>query len=515
MAEPRGRFPDLSEVRERLSPAELRFEHARRTLGLFAGPLALALLLAFPPAALAPEAARLAAVVLWVLVWWITEPVPIPVTALLGPALAVLLGVGSAKEMLSDFGNPVLFLFLGGFLIAEAMVVHGLHRRIAYGLLATRLVAGRPQRVLLCFCLLSAGLSMWISNTAATAVLYPIALGALATLRGPGEDDQTRGGSRAAGSLLLACAYGASIGGIGTPVGTPPNLIALGQIEELAGVRISFLRWMLLAVPVMLAMLLFALLYLRRILPRVTFDPRETAQRLTAEHAALGPLTRGERNVLLAFLAAVALWILPGLCAATLGSEAALVGRLEQVLPESVVALLAASLLFVLPVNWTERRFTLSWSDAARIDWGTLMLFGGGLSLGAAMFRTGLAESVGRGLTSATGASSVVSLTFAFGLLAIYAGELVSNTAAATMLVPLAIATAQSTGVDPIPPAIACTLGSSMGFMLPVATPPNALVYGSGLLSFTDMLRAGFWLDLAAALLVPAGALILCRWLGL
>jgi sodium-dependent dicarboxylate transporter 2/3/5 len=504
MQEPgvRGTAPD--EVRARLSTAEERFERARRTLGFFAGPAAFLVLLALPPAGLEAPAARLAAVMAWVIAWWITEPVPIPVTALLGPALAILLGVGGAKELLAEFGNPILFLFLGGFLIAEAMVVHDLHRRIAYGLLATRLVGGKPGRVLIAFCLLAAGLSMWISNSATTAVLYPIALGALATLGGPGTNVRD-----AAPSLLLACAYASSVGGIGTPVGSPPNLIAMAQLEELAGARISFVRWMGLTLPVMLAMLLATVLILRRRLPPSSAGAEASLRRLEAQRDALGPLKRGERNVLVAFGAAVALWILPGALAAALGPQSAWVERLEQILPESIVSVLAASLLFVLPVRWSERRFTLAWSDAARIDWGTLLLFGGGLSLGAAMFRTGLAEAVGHALTSATGASSAAGLAFVFGIFAIFFSEVVSNTAAATMLVPLAIAAAQSAGADPVPPAIACTLGSSLAFMLPVGTPPNALVYGSGLLRVTDMVRAGFLMDLAACVFVPVGALIL------
>jgi sodium-dependent dicarboxylate transporter 2/3/5 len=510
--EPDGaRAPEPAPIQELLSPAEQRFERWRRTLGLFAGPIAFALMLAFPPEALEPAAAKLAAVVVWVLVWWITEPVPIPVTALFGPTLAVLLGVGSAKEMFADFGNPILFLFLGGFLIAEAMVVHGLHRRIAYGLLASRLVAGRPVRVLIAFCLLSAGLSMWISNTAATAVLYPIALGALATLRGP-EGSLTPGRLHgAARSLLLACAYGASVGGLGTPIGTPPNLIAMGQIEELLGTRISFFTWMVLAVPLVVVMLLYAVVYLRARLPQVPVESGRTAGLIAAEQAALGRLKRGEANVLVAFALAVVLWLLPGLTALFLGSDAELALHLDRILPEGGVALLAASLLFVLPVHWGERRFTLAWSDAARIDWGTLMLFGGGLSLGAAMFRTGLSDAVGQALTSATGATSLVALTYVFGVFAIYFTEVTSNTATATMLVPLAIAAAQSAGVDPIPPAIACAAGCSMAFMLPVATPPNAVVYGSGQLRVTEMVRSGFWMNAAAAVLVPGGVLLMCR----
>jgi sodium-dependent dicarboxylate transporter 2/3/5 len=197
-----------------------------------------------------------------------------------------------------------------------------------------------------------------------------------------------------------------------------------------------------------------------------------------------------------------------------LGAESRLVERLQTTLPESVVALLAAGLLFILPTDWSERRFTLSWHEAVRIDWGTLLLFGGGLALGGAMFRTGLAEVLGRELVSFTGARTEVGLTVAFTVFAIYFTELTSNTATATMLAPLAIAAAQATGVSPVPIAVGCALGCSMAFMLPVATPPNAIVYGSGRVPMTAMARTGFWLNLAAAVVIPTGVLLMAHLLG-
>jgi len=223
----------------------------------------------------------------------------------------------------------------------------------------------------------------------------------------------------------------------------------------------------------------------------------------------LGPLSRGERNVLVAFLLAVLGWVGPGIVTAVLGAGHPVSTRLGELLPESVVALVAAVLLFALPTKWAERRFTLTWHDAGSIDWGTLLLFGGGLSLGGAMFSTGLASALGNALTGATGARSLVALTVLFSVFAIYFTEVTSNTATATMLVPLAIAAAQAAGVDPVPPAVGCALGCSMAFMLPVATPPNAIVYGSGQIPIMRMVRAGFWLNLTACVVIPTLALLL------
>jgi solute carrier family 13 (sodium-dependent dicarboxylate transporter), member 2/3/5 len=505
------------EPHQALSPAEQRFERLRRTTGLLAGPASFVLLWFLPLAGLSPAAHRLVAVLAWVVVWWMTEAIPIPATAVLGPALVVLLRVDAAKETFAAFGDPIIFLFLGGFLIAEAMSAQGLDRRIAYALLGSRLVAGSPTRVLLGFALLAMGLSMWISNTATTAMLYPIALGAIATLAQVAVTRQAEAGSRRlpyATGLLLACAYGSSIGGIGTPVGTPPNLIVIGQLDALTGTRISFFQWMLISAPVMFLMMAFAALYLRRRFPAPHADRAATSALLVSERTRLGRMGRGERNVIAAFALAVVLWILPGAAAALFGGESSFVRSYQAVLPESVVAVLAASLLFVLPVDWRAQRFTLTWHEAVRIDWGTLLIFGGGLALGGAMFRTGLASALGHGLTSLTGVRSEIGLTYVFAIFAIYFTELTSNTAAATMLAPLAIAAAGAVGVSPVPVAVGAGLGCSMAFMLPVSTPPNAIIYGSGRVPITAMVRSGVWMTLCAAVVVPTAVLLMCRLLG-
>jgi sodium-dependent dicarboxylate transporter 2/3/5 len=511
--QPRIASDSESPPTETLSEAEQRVDRLRRSVGLFAGPLLFGAMLLFPPPLPSVEAERLAAVLGLVLVWWMSEAVPIPVTSLLGPALCVVLGVGSAAESFAPFGDPIVFLFLGSFLLAEAMAASGLDRRLALAVLSRPAVGASPTRILVAFGALTAGISAWLNNTATAAIVYPIALSVLAAVaRASGPDTDPRR-LRWGTALMLSVGYAASTGGMATPVGTAPNMITLGQLDALAGVRIPFFSFMLVGTPVALAMTALLLGWLRFALPPDVQAPAPEALR-GAGVAAGGPLSRRERNVLAVFALTVAAWVAPGLLAVALGPDAPLVERLDRLLPEPVVAVLGAGLLFLLPVDWRARRFTLEWQEASRIDWGTLLLFGGGLALGGAMFRTGLAEALGAGLVAWTGSQSLVALTFLFAWVALLLTETTSNTATATMLAPLAIASAQAAGVSPVPPALAVALTSSMGFMLPVSTPPNAIVYGSGCVPILSMVRNGLVLDLASALLVPAMVLASCRLLG-
>ncbi len=492
--------PESAPADRRFFEAESRFERNRQKAGLVLGPAAFALLLAFPPPALGTGPGRLLAVVAWVLVWWITEAVPLPVTAVLGPALTVVLGAVPVREAFAPFGDPIIFLFLGSFLLARAMSVHGLDRRLARAVLAIPAASSSPRRVVWTFAALAAVLSMWVSNSATTAMLVPIALGVLGTM------DAERGrSSLLARPLLLACAYGASVGGIGTPVGSPPNLVALGQLSSLAGIHVGFVPWLFVALPVMLAMTGVAALVLG--VPLRSGDAVAPVGPVSSERAVA--MSTGERSVTAAFLVTVTLWVAPGILSLVLGSGHPLSEALVVALPEGVVAVLGAALLFVLPSGGGERRAALGWSEATQIDWGTLLLFGGGLSLGGAMFRLGLSEALGKGIVTATGVSTTAGLTLVFTVFSIFFTEVTSNTASATMLIPLAIASAQAAGASPLEPALGCALGCSMAFMLPVATPPNAIVYGSGLVPIGTMARAGMWMNVAACVIVPAGVLLL------
>jgi len=489
------------EAMETYSPAEQQFNQRRKTLGLVLGPVVFLGMLALPLTGLTPPAHRLAAILSCVVVLWVTEALPLPVTALLGPLLAILLQVAPAQKALASFADPIIFLFIGSFILAEAMYVHGLDRRMAYTALSSRLVGRSAGRLLVVYGGVSCCLSMWISNTATAAMMLPIGVSIVKHLASQPEGRVPRF-RRFAITMMLINAFGASLGGLATPIGTPPNLIGLGMLRSLAGVQISFFRWMVLGLP--LTVLLYAVLALyfwwisARGLTLSEASIRDVRQQL----ARLGRLSRGERNVMVAFFLTVGLWVLPGIMAILGLRDSAFAKLYEASMPEAAAALTGAILLFVVPVEWKTRRFTMSWEAAVRIDWGTVFLFGGGLSMGSMAFTTGLAEAMGRGLTWWLPTHSVFAFTVLFTGFAIVLTEVTSNTAAASMIVPVAIAVCQSAGVSPIEPAIGATLGASAAFILPISTPPNAIAYSSGHVPITAMMKYGIALDVVCFVVI-------------
>lgn len=477
------------------TPASLRTR-----LGLVLGPtLALAALLA--PLPLEPRQQRLAAVGTLVSIFWVSEALPLAVTALLGPALAVLLGVAPAREAFAPFGDPVILLFLGSFLLAEALRAHGLDRRLALLILALPGVTASAWRMTFALGLVTALVSMWISNTATAAMMLPIALGLVRS---------TRASAPAAAALLLTMGMAASIGGVATPVGTPPNLIGLGFIRDLSGRALDFPTFMALGVPLALVLLALQVGAARLLLPAVSVELPDGAS-LAAERRDLPPWGPGQRACAVVFGLVIFFWVAPGSAALLLPAGGPVTAALRGV-EESVVAILGAALLFAWPVG--ERR-ALTWEHAAQVDWGTLLLFGGGLSMGKLFFDTGLATVIGKGAIAVTGVTSLWGLT-ALGLAAaILLTELASNTASVSMLAPLLAALARELGVPVLPPLLAVTFGASMGFMLPVGTPPSAIVYGTGLVPLTAMMRVGLLLDLASFVVIFTLLRLLCPLLGL
>jgi sodium-dependent dicarboxylate transporter 2/3/5 len=490
----------MYEARALLSPAEERFERLRQRAGFLFAPLVFVALWFMPASNLSGPAHHLLAVLGGVVTLWLTEALPMPVTALLGPALCVVVGVAPAREVFRGFGDPILFLYLGGFLLAEAMLHHGLNRRIAFRILGIRAVGENPARLLLAFGVITGFISMWVSNTATTAMMLPIGLAILREMarmqsKVSGREiqfTQLRYGT----GLMLIASFASSVGGLATPIGTPPNLVGLGLIRTRLGVDIPFFSWMAFGLPATTVLIGFVVWYLNRTYPAAAGLMNGASHWIHQERAKLGPLTRGEANTLVAFLLTVGLWILPGLVAIVLGTEATSYKWLNAHFPEAIVALIGASLLFVLPVNLGQWEFTLSWREAVRVDWGTILLFGGGMALGDLMFSTGLAQWMGEGLAQALNAKSTLGLVILFTGVAILVSETTSNLASATMVVPVAIAVSQAAGVNPLHPALAACLGASMGFMLPVSTPPNAIVYGSGCIPLLKMVKAGAVLDL-------------------
>ena len=521
-----GTYRTLDEQLGRLSEAEERFERRRRTIGLFLGPLLFALMLALP-LDLEPAQHRLAAVLVFVITYWVTEAIPIPVSALLGLALAVLINAAPPAEegdttadlVFGAFASSTIFLFIGGFIIAHSMMIHGLARRFAFRVLALPGVGRSTYRTIIAFGAIAVLLSAFISNTAATAMLFPIALGMATTLsrfvaERSAEDvdpDRLRFGT----ALMLMTAYGASVGGLLTPIGSPPNLIGREFIEKETGTTISFFEWVVTAAPIVIAMFA-ALCVILIVLNRPEVRRLEGAETFIAEQRAqLDRLSRGERNTLVAFGVAVTLWILPGVVGVVLGDDSALYSDLLERLDEGVVAILAASLLFLLPVDWARRKFTLSWNDAVQIDWGTIILFGSGIALGTLLSQTGLAKVVGDSLADALGVSSLLSITIIAVVIAVLISETTSNTASVAIVVPIVIPIARAAGVEPLIPGLAAVFAASYGFMLPVSTPPNAIVYGSGMIPITKMIRSGAVFDVVGAVLITAGVTVMAKVVGL
>lgn len=497
-------FHDAVATVETYSPAEELFNARRRAIGLWLGPIVFVAVLSLP-LSLPDPAHRVAAILGLMVVFWVTEALPLAVTALLGPVLAVLFGVAPVRTAFAAFADPVIFVFMGGFMLAEAMFTHGVDRRIAYTALSSPWVGTSAARVLCAYGGVAMALSMWMSNTATTAMLFPIGLSIVAHMARTGAS-----GARQFGLVvMLMTSFAASTGGLGTPVGTPPNLIGIGMLERVANVHITFFQWMALGVPAALLMFAFVAVQFYLTGARGIRLGGASTQLVRDELAKLGPLSAGARNVLIAFGITVVLWVLPGVLALVGLDQSPFGLAYNRAVPESIAALVGALLLFVLPVDWRSRRFTLTWEEALRIDWGIILLYGGGLAIGELAFSTGLAEATGRAITAWLPSHGTVPLTLLFTATAIVLSEATSNTAAANMIVPVAIAVSEAAGIRPIEPVLGATLGASMGFMMPVSTPPNAIVYSSGFVPITSMMRYGIALDVAGFLIITTLVLLL------
>jgi sodium-dependent dicarboxylate transporter 2/3/5 len=471
-------------------------------LGSVLALLAFASLLFAPLGGLTPEAHRLAAIMAAVVILWVTEALPMPVTAIMGAVACVVLRVAPARDVFAPFADPLMFLFIGSFMIARAIMLHGLDRRVAYAVLSLRVVGASPTRILFAFGAVTAVISAWISNTATTAMMYAIGMAILSYM----AEAARRGGRtfdpRYATALMLMTSFAASVGGLATPIGTPPNVIGLGFIRQLTGAEFPFFKWMLIGVPTVVIMLVVVFLVLGRAGTAVSAGMAESADMLEREHERRGGWSTSEKSTAIAFSVTVFLWILPGVFALIYGDRSPQYAALTARLPEGVAALIGASMLFVLPGNQQGKAIT--WREAAKIDWGIVLLYGGGFALGVLAFRTGLAEAMGKGVLGYLPASGETGLLIASTIMAVILSETTSNTASANMIVPVVISIAVAAGVDPVVPALGATFGASLGFMLPVSTPCNAIVYGSGYIPLKTMMRHGIVVDIVGVVVIVA-----------
>ena len=466
-----------------------------RRLVLAAGPLAIAAVVLLPaPAGMAEPAWRVAGLAVWMALWWLTGVIPLEATALIPIVLLPGLGVRRVGEVTAAYGDPVIFLFLGGFLLAATLERWELHRRFALGVV--RAIGADAPRVILAFLLASGFASMWISNTATAVMMLPIATAVAHGAERAGGGGMGRGFPTA---LLLAVAYGASIGGVATLIGTPPNAIFAASARELVGTDVSFGDWIVVGLPTAALMIGACWLILVRMF-RVKGELPGLMDRVRHEAAALGPIRGGERFVMAVFAATALAWVfrepkaiaglrVPGLADVVPG------------LSDTGIAVAAGLLLFAVPLPRARFATALDWETARGVPWGILLLFGGGLALAGAFESSGLTEWTGRQLEGLRGAPLPVVL-LACATLFVFLTELTSNTATAALGMPLLAALGVGLGLPPLPLMAVGALGASMAFMLPVATPPNAIVFGSGMVPPGEMARAGLVLNFTSIAVV-------------
>lgn len=471
----------------------------RTVVGLATVPLCIAMMSWVPaPDGMSVEAWRVACIAVMMGALWITEAIPIPATALLPLAFLPLARVTTIEDAAAPYANPVIYLFMGGFLLSLAMQRWGLHRRIALGILGR--AGSNPRSILAGFMLASALLSMWISNAATTLMMLPIALSITELLRQIDE----KAVSRFAPPLMLALAYASSIGGLGTPIGTPPNAFLVGHMQKEFGIELGFLQFMLIGIPIMLV----ALPMTYWVLSRFCFDvPAKDVPGAHAlieqERASLGRMNAGEKSTALVFGLAALLWVIRPVLAKAAPPLFAL--------GDAGIAMLAGLVLFILPVRWRQREFLMDWEHARRIPWDVLILFGGGLTLARQIEVTGLAQWLGSQAAPLSALPAWVSVVIVC-LVITFLTELTSNTATAAALVPVAASISVGMGHSPLLLALPVCLSASCAFMLPVATPPNAIVFGSGHVTLSQMARTGLWLNFILVVIIGLAAMTLAPW---
>ena len=476
-----------------------------RHIGFFLGPILFVVCWTILPSTLiSPGANKVLAIAAWMITWWVSEAVPIPVTSFLPLILFPLLGIMKMKEAAAPYANPIIFLFLGGFMIALALEKHRLHERIALNLI--RVTGTSGNGIILGFMIATAFISMWISNTATAMMMLPIALSVIHLLRGK-EDlkvhELPKNERNFAMGLLLMVGYSATLGGLATIIGTPPNVVFAGLLDEFYDQKLDFGKWMLVGVPVATLLLLSTHLIITRILfPNNIASVEGTDAMIKSKLGELGSITREEKSVLTIFGLTSFFWIF---------QQALNTYFFKQdLLNDTNIAMMGGLLMFIVPADFRTYRFLLDWKDTFHIQWGILFLFGGGLCLASGLENTGIIQTVG---TWIAGQSTYnVWLLLALIVVTVLLSELMSNVALVQIFVPVIFGMANGLHVNPVLLAMPVTLAASIGFMFPIATPPNAIVFSSGYIRMKDMIKAGILLDFVSILICLLASLTLVKW---
>lgn len=482
----------------------LKFLPSRQRIGLVVGP-ALFIIFAFVPIPGIPEnIRRMIAAVLLMAIWWVSEAIPLAATSLLPLVLFPFLGIASAAQAAAPYSNHLIYLFLGGFMLAQAMQRWNLHRRLALHIVA--MMGTSPSRVILGFMAAAAFVSMWVSNTATTAMMMPIGLAVIQqvadAVKEKGLDIDLEPGQFNFGvDLMLGIAYAASIGGIGTLIGTPPNVLLAGMMEETYGIQVSFLRWLAFGVPFAAVMVPLTWFWLTRVSYPLEIKEVPGGAALIKEHIRkLGPMNTGERRTAYLFALTAAAWMFRPLWTRWIPTG--------EFITDSTIAMTAAVLAFLLPAGSGER--LLNWSWASKLPWDVLLLFGGGFSLAAGFDRSGLSQWVGDQLVHFSEAPLPLFI-LAIVVVIIALTEFASNTASTAMSLPILGATAVGMGLSPLTLCVPAAVAASCAFMMPAATPPNAIVFGTGYLTIPQMVKAGFFIVLMSTVLITIFTFLVIR----
>ena len=437
----------------------------------------------YHPDGLSAQANAVLACTLWIAVWWILEVIPIAITSLLPVILFPLTGALSIDETTASFGHRYIFLYIGGFILAIAIERWNLHKRIALNII--NLIGTNVKLIILGFMVATAFLSMWITNTATAVMMLPVGMAIVAQLSDNPQTDQNEN-LLFGKALMLAIAYSASIGGIATLIGTPPNLILAGIIQELYGIEITFLQWFVFGLPLSVVLLFVCWHYLTKY--AFTFHQKEFPggrAEIKRQLLSIGKITYEEKVLMIVFLGTAFAWI----------TRSLLINRFFPAVDDTIIAMIAGVILFLIPAGKHQKRALINWKEAVKLPWGVILLFGGGLALAEGFTTSGLAAWIGQQLSLMEGFSLLVLLLILTAMVN-FLTEITSNLATTAMLLPVLAPMALAIGVHPYVLMAGATVAASCAFMLPVATPPNAVVFGSGYLKIIDMARAGVWMNI-------------------
>jgi solute carrier family 13 (sodium-dependent dicarboxylate transporter), member 2/3/5 len=479
-----------------------------KLIGYVLGPLLFLIIILFTPSDfIAPGAYKVLALAAWMITWWVTEAAPIPVTSLLPLIIFPATGVMTMGESTAPYANPAIFLFMGGFMIAIALEKHRLHERIAINLI--RFTGTSGNGIILGFTLASGFISMWISNTATALMMLPIAVSVVDLLKRKDSvlgEELSKGEKHFALGLMLSIGYAASIGGMATIIGTPPNVVFAGFAKQFYQNDISFGRWMLIGIPVSITMLLCAYLIITRILfPNRLSSIQGSDQLIRTRLKELGDMKKEEKLVLIIFSLTSFFWIFQQLLNSIIGKE---------VFNDTNIAMAGGLLTFLVPIKFKESKFLVDWDDTKRLPWGILLLFGGGICLAKGMESTGIIKSIGNYIAEQN-QMPLWMLLLTLITIAIVLTEFMSNVALVTIFVPVVFAIAEGLKLDPIVLGLPVTFAASCAFMFPISTPPNAIVFASGHIRMKDMIRAGALLNIASILIILALSMLYLKDLKL